>query len=222
MKIRSAKVQAKISDSNEFIKVDNVNKNESDDEHENIVENYGKSVDVAHGSTNFDHAFQIDDEINEEITDGPTFPCPDCGRFFAEGPFQRHARICKKVFASKRKVFDSSKKRAEAIPELKEFRVHGRQRESKPEPSHSERWREQSNAFRMAMRAARAYSTNKDAPINPPVIDSSLKQCPNCLRRFSENAALRHIPICKNIVNKPVTLRKGGGMNASQGLTKKM
>jgi zinc-finger of a C2HC-type len=32
---------------------------------------------------------------------------------------------------------------------------------------------------------------------------SDYKQCPYCLRRYSEQVAERHIPNCKNIINKP-------------------
>lgn len=34
----------------------------------------------------------------------------------------------------------------------------------------------------------------------------STVKCPHCCRMFAESAALRHIPICIHIVNKPKTL----------------
>ena len=43
--------------------------------------------------------------------------------------------------------------------------------------------------------------------IPPPVQHydptSDYKQCPYCSRKFSQVAAERHIPNCKNIINKP-------------------
>ena len=36
---------------------------------------------------------------------------------------------------------------------------------------------------------------------------SSIK-CPHCSRMFSDGAALRHIPICTNIIAKPKTLEE--------------
>jgi hypothetical protein len=66
------------------------------------------------------------------------------------------------------------------------------------------KWKQQSSAFREALRAARNYT---DAAANgrelpPPVVsapDPSLVLCPHCSRRFSDKAAERHIPQCMNI-----------------------
>jgi len=38
-------------------------------------------------------------------------PCTSCGRKFLPEALQKHARICAKVFASKRKVFNPAKQR---------------------------------------------------------------------------------------------------------------
>ena len=85
-----------------------------------------------------------------------------------------------------------------------------------PPPS---KWKQQSMAFRQAMRAAREYPAdskgsggNKAPPPHvPSAPDPSLVLCPHCGRRFSEKSAERHIPQCQNIRAKPSTLRKGGG-----------
>jgi hypothetical protein len=37
--------------------------------------------------------------------------CKSCGRSFNDEAFEKHSRICKKVFQSKRKVFNSQAKR---------------------------------------------------------------------------------------------------------------
>lgn len=78
------------------------------------------------------------------------------------------------------------------------------------------KWKEQSEAFRAAMKAARQYSkaVATGGPLPPPVIsapDPSLVPCPHCGRRFNQMAADRHIPQCKNIIAKPTSLRKGAG-----------
>lgn len=39
-------------------------------------------------------------------------PCPDCGRKFAPESLGKHAKICKKVFVSKRKPFNAAEQRA--------------------------------------------------------------------------------------------------------------
>eukprot|EP01032_Pedospumella_encystans_P019578 gene19578-22261_t len=78
------------------------------------------------------------------------------------------------------------------------------------------KWKEQSNAFREAMKAARQYSkaVAEGKPLPPPVAsapDASLIPCPTCGRRFNAKAAERHIPQCKNIIAKPTMLKRGGG-----------
>ena len=44
-------------------------------------------------------------EAPPEYADGPNeqIECPDCGRKFNPGPYERHVKICKKVFLDKRK-----------------------------------------------------------------------------------------------------------------------
>jgi hypothetical protein len=161
----------------------------------------------------------MDEEAGE--FDENTIQCPDCERRFAPEPFSRHVRICKKVFVNKRRVFDSSKKRIEAIPELKSLLDSKKRASKKSAPpvqqaAKSGKWKEQSLAFRAAMRAARGASMPADEAVQRvPYVDPSLIQCPNCQRRFNEHAAARHIPICRNILAKPSVLKKGSGSNAT-------
>jgi zinc-finger of a C2HC-type len=65
-----------------------------------------------------------------------------------------------------------------------------------------------SEAFRKSMQAARG---DPSLAVAEPVIDKSLIQCPHCSRRFSKNAAERHLPVCQNIRAKPTSLKKGTG-----------
>jgi len=78
------------------------------------------------------------------------------------------------------------------------------------------KWKEDSNAFRNAMKAARQYTkaVAEGKPLPPPVAsapDASLILCNNCGRRFNQKAAERHIPQCKNIIAKPQALKRGAG-----------
>ena len=80
----------------------------------------------------------------------------------------------------------------------------------------AQKWKQDSNAFRDAMRAARevtkAIATG--APLPPPVNsgpDPNLTPCPHCGRRFNDKAAERHIPQCANIKAKPSRLNRGAG-----------
>eukprot|EP00981_Chlorochromonas_danica_P000746 scaffold167_cov168-Ochromonas_danica.AAC.13 len=161
--------------------------------------------------------------------DGELQSCPDCGRRFLPSSLARHIRICQKVFQKKRKVFDSAKKRVEGIPELQELLGRksrtGKQPSGKTQalPSSGEtkasKWKAQSEAFRAAMRAMKATDddsgpTRANRP-SQPYIDPSLIQCPHCQRRFNEQAAARHIPLCQNIIAKPSSLKKGSGTMTS-------
>ena len=195
---------------------------------------------------------------NDAIADiGELIECPDCGRRFNSGPYEKHVRICAKVFLKKRKVFDSQKHRIADNPELvkilkqkqqikggpkkppsgakppaammnnvndtpKAMKTANRHNVEEENNSKSSKWKQQSQAFREAMKAARqvTQAIATGAPLPPPKIsapDPSLIPCPHCGRRFNEKAGERHIPQCKNIKAQPSRLSKGGGISASSG-----
>ncbi len=170
---------------------------------------------------------------------GELMQCPDCGRKFGAIPYAKHVKICAKVFLRKRKAFDSSKMRVQDNPELlkilskakkEEMRAKKKQQnagaDDRPVAEAAPKWKNQSEAFRQAMRAARevAKAQAAGAPLPPPVIsapDPSLIPCPHCGRRFNDKAAERHIPQCKNIKAKPTTLKRGNGVTASAAVKAK-
>ena len=87
------------------------------------------------------------------------------------------------------------------------------------------KWKQESNQFREAMKAARQASLAEktgDMSLMPAHVpsgpDPSLVQCPHCFRRFNETAAERHIPKCQDIKAKPSSLKRGAGRGASGGL----
>lgn len=156
--------------------------------------------------------------------------CPDCNRTFLPGPLEKHIKICAKVFLQKRKEFDATKKRLETIAEMNDAdhiikavkpkagmaAAAAATSAAAKSGSKSAKWKEDSERFREAMKAARAVSHAQatGAPLPPPTIsapDPSLIQCPHCSRRFNDRAAERHIPQCKSIRAKPSTLKKGSG-----------
>lgn len=216
----------------EYAEEEDEDNEEDDDLNESDFQNYHSEMNA------FNNKKQ--QPFDAGVNAGPQdlVPCPDCGRSFAPESFQKHAKICKKVFASRRRVFDSSKKRIEGIPELKTL-VEQQKRTKGKKPAAPEtqasKWKEQSKQFREAMRAAREYAQAKESgnlntylannsaanAAKEPYIDPSLKQCPNCLRRFSEKAAERHFPLCKKIIAQPTMLKKGGGTTASLNTTKR-
>ena len=82
-----------------------------------------------------------------------------------------------------------------------------------PKPKEG-KWRDQSSAFREAMKNARAVTaalaTGGPMPdAVPSAPDPSLVQCPHCARRFNATAAERHIPKCTSIKAKPTMLKAG-------------
>jgi hypothetical protein len=171
----------------------------------------------------------------------PQHECPDCGRKFNEIAFSKHVKICRKVFVQKRKAFDSTKMRIGDNQELVKIFTKAQKEEKKQQMlaqkqankrqdeqavgggDKASKWKEQSKAFREAMKAAREYSKAKEsgAPLPPPPVasapDPSLIPCPHCGRRFNDKAAERHIPQCQNIKAKPSILKRGGGVNSATG-----
>uniref|UniRef100_A0A8C7K131 Zinc finger C2HC domain-containing protein 1A n=1 Tax=Oncorhynchus kisutch TaxID=8019 RepID=A0A8C7K131_ONCKI len=130
---------------------------------------------------------------NEEL-----IPCQICGRSFFTKVLKKHTPICQKAAAKKRKVFDSGRQRAEGteISTIKPIK-------SKPEPPKKQsNWRRKHEDFIATIRAAKGITqVMKDGgplpPPPPPSYDPDYIQCPFCERRFSENAADRHMKFCK-------------------------
>lgn len=167
--------------------------------------------------------------------------CPTCGRSFNAMSYTKHVGVCQKVFASKRKTFNSTAHRlagtGAAVPGSsggsamrksvsRPSAMGGRPASARagssaaaaPGGSAVPRWKAQSSELRAAMRATQqinaALARGEDLRNIPHVRsapDPSFVQCPTCGRRFNGQAAERHIPLCKNIVAKPKFLRAGTG-----------
>ncbi|XP_017571949.1 zinc finger C2HC domain-containing protein 1A isoform X1 [Pygocentrus nattereri] len=151
----------------------------------------------------------------EEIEESPPVsedlqPCKICGRSFFSRVLKKHVPICQKSAAKKRKVFDSSRQRAEGtdISTVKPLKPKlqsstGSSKSDKPEPPKKQStWRRKHEEFIATIRAAKQINqVVKDGgplpPPPPPSYDPDYIQCPYCQRRFSENAADRHIKFCK-------------------------
>jgi len=125
-------------------------------------------------------------------------PCSICGRTFFSKVLKKHMTICQKSAAKRRKVFDSSRQRAEGteISTLKPIKA-------KPEPPKKQsNWRRKHEEFIATIRSAKGIDkVMKEGgplpPPPPPSYDPDYIQCPYCQRRFSESAADRHIKFCK-------------------------
>lgn len=201
----------------------------------------------------------------EYVVPAMLITCPDCGRHFNEVSYEKHHRVCRKVFESKRKPFDSAKARMQGT-EMESFNRRGRKGKAATGSTTADLrkgatmssfapngntgyssssstsaaaaasgggsdWRKQSQAFRAAIRAARNVSMaekksketgiplHKLLPQQPAPRDDAAYAdyvtCPTCGRRFNQNAGARHIPKCKDIVNKPSFLSRGSGHSAT-------
>ena len=132
--------------------------------------------------------------------------CPDCNRKFLPESYEKHVNICKKVFLSKRKAFNSSEQREidEATISKKKPEPKKNAKSSASASAKANKWKIESEQFRANMRAARMATSGDEAgyqeaaKIASDYAQSQLVPCPTCERTFNEEAAKRHIPICAN------------------------
>jgi endogenous inhibitor of DNA gyrase (YacG/DUF329 family) len=206
------------------------------------------------------HAPPSYEDYEQNVVPAMMVKCPDCGRQFNEEAYSHHANICKKVFGQARTKFDSSKHRTQGTDmetvgprkpagsrtPLKRPGSRGNMAatvggggggggdigsNSMPK-SKGANWKNQSHAFRDAIKAARQISiaerhakatgqplasvlppANVRSPDDPAYDD--YVQCPHCGRKYNQKAGARHIPQCKNIFAKPSRLKKGTGQVAT-------
>lgn len=148
-------------------------------------------------------------------------PCPECGRTFRQQVLHIHKKSCGKVFGKKRKVFDAKGHRLQEIKnELQSAQAAAPPPEKeKPKPK-IPKWKQQSMMLQKTMQDIRGHkpSSGNDNNGLGMVMEIDLddrKQCPDCGRKFNDNAYDRHITVCKQMKAKPSTLRKGAGITAS-------
>ncbi|XP_059182969.1 zinc finger C2HC domain-containing protein 1A isoform X2 [Centropristis striata] len=124
--------------------------------------------------------------------------CNTCKRWFFPKVLDKHGKICQKTATKRRKIFDSSRQRAEGtdLPTLKPLKPKA---EPPKKPSN---WRKKHEDFIATIRAAKNLTqVMKDGgplpPPPPPTYDPDYVQCPFCQRRFNQGAADRHIKFCQ-------------------------
>lgn len=163
---------------------------------------------VAAQPINFNRVQAQGTEYNEYDNE-PKYECPEgCGRKFVEAALEKHVNICKKVFQTKRKAFDSKSMRV--VDEQQEQAMKkGEIRETRQEavskktqsnfPANKKaKWKQQSEAFRANMKAARGEQVSvAEQQVLQAAADEGLIRCDCCGRKFNEKAAQRHIPFCQ-------------------------
>ncbi|XP_050062205.1 uncharacterized protein LOC114119189 [Aphis gossypii] len=147
--------------------------------------------------------------------------CPLCARDFAADRLPKHEEVCRRTRERdrKRKVFDTSKKRLEAVAAEAGVDVSSFKKKSQKEDQRvaeklqkkKDAWRRKHDQLVRNVRAARAVQrhlaaggTVKDLPPElenaaadqDDEVDSDLVKCPHCGRTFNEASAERHIPLC--------------------------
>ncbi|KAM9331885.1 zinc finger C2HC domain-containing protein 1A [Pholidichthys leucotaenia] len=171
----------------------------------------------------------------EEFEDGEAPPvgelaqCNTCQRWFFPKVLEKHAKICQKSASKKRKVFDSSRQRAEGtdISTLKPLKpkLQSSSATTKAEPPKKPfDWRKKHEDFIATIRAAKTLTqAMKDGgplpPPPPPTYDPDYIQCPYCQRRFNENAADRHIKFCQEQAARMPNKNKLGDTKKPPGRT---
>ncbi|XP_015244878.1 PREDICTED: zinc finger C2HC domain-containing protein 1A [Cyprinodon variegatus] len=133
---------------------------------------------------------------------------------------EKHAKICQKAATKRRKVFDSSRQRAEGtdISTLKPIKPKSQSsaasQKAEP-PKKPSNWRKKHEDFIATIRAAKAATqVVKEGgalpPPPPPSYDPDYIQCPCCQRRFNQNAADRHIKFCQEQAARMPNKNKSG------------
>ncbi|XP_008305703.1 zinc finger C2HC domain-containing protein 1A isoform X2 [Cynoglossus semilaevis] len=149
----------------------------------------------------------MDDVEDGEAPQEPLVQCNTCKRSFFPKVLAKHTKICQKTTTKKRKVFDSSRQRAEGtdIPVLKPIKPKSQSSSATAKaepPKKPSNWRKKHEDFIATIRAAKGLTqVMKDGgplpPPPPPTYDPDYVQCPHCQRRFNESAAERHIKFCQ-------------------------
>jgi len=151
--------------------------------------------------------------------DAELLPCRHCGRNFKLEAHAKHENICQKVFQNKRKVYNTTDHRLPDDPALAEVRRKAAQQARKGKVGIGEEhdtvkkngWRAKSEAFRAAMKDAQVVKKfqREGRPLSelpPPAATApeldDRTQCPHCGRRFGEQQAQRHIPLCAKKVQQ--------------------
>ncbi|KAK2859341.1 hypothetical protein Q5P01_003961 [Channa striata] len=171
----------------------------------------------------------------EEFEDGDAssvedlVQCNICKRSFFPKVLEKHTKICQKSAAKRRKVFDSSRQRAEGtdIPVLKPIKPKSQSSsatEKAEPPKKPSNWRKKHEDFISTIRAAKALTqVIKDGgplpPPPPPTYDPDYIQCPYCQRRFNESAADRHIKFCQEQAARMPNKSKVGDFKKPPGRT---
>ena len=148
------------------------------------------------GKTNIAKNVEMKMEAEDAIMENVVI-CPEgCGRSFGQKALIKHIKVCKKVFQSKRKEFDTTKKRV-----IDKEQKLGIRKGKKRAPSKNrnnplkKKWKKDSEKLRQIVK-----KKNDRIKKNTTVQDFDLGDvlCEYCGKEFTEKGMERHKPICKS------------------------
>ncbi|XP_020294186.1 uncharacterized protein LOC109859896 [Pseudomyrmex gracilis] len=144
-------------------------------------------------------------EYSEEDAPPILLPCAICARTFMPQSLEKHARICERAAAKKRKPFDSAKQRIQGT-ELAEFLPKQETRRHQDERIASRSsWKKNHDEFLRTIREARGELLDSHRRCSSSLITSGAPtranekgMCPTCNRHFGIKAYDRHVAWCKD------------------------
>ncbi|KAH6585733.1 hypothetical protein BASA50_001068 [Batrachochytrium salamandrivorans] len=140
---------------------------------------------------------------------------------------EKHIAACSKAHKT-RKVFDMTGARVKGT-DLEKYSVKQRGQKviesSEKKLAKKSNWRIKHKAFVQMVRSAReppGSNNSADGGANQEKLDPNPHYvgCPSCHRRFNEDSAARHIPLCKEkeaLMNRKTQSQAAGGRNAASG-----
>jgi len=147
------------------------------------------------GENNFEKNLEVEIEAEKALLE-QLFECPEgCGRSFRKEALERHIKVCKKVFQTKRKEFEIQEKRMLN----KEQKILAKKGERKMEVQknlnnkNKKKWMKESEKFRKIVK------DNQDGnPIEDTQNDPTAKiRCEICGSKFMSADLVRHEKLCK-------------------------
>jgi len=132
---------------------------------------------------------------------GAMAECSICGRHFNADRVAKHESVCAKTHAKQAARPHTAKPTATAATSSAT---------AQQAAADKDKWKSKHNDFQQAIQYAKQLTAAQQKgiplaslPPPPPSVNPDYVTCPHCQRRFAPQAAERHIPACKNTINKP-------------------
>ena len=156
-----------------------------------------------------DYSLDFSEENNiESQNQSSLVSCSLCNRNFAADRIDKHMVVCQKTKSKTRKLFDSSKQRAEGSDAQPQ--TYRKSDAASSKPASKNNWRQTHDDFIRSIRNAKKVTKHmasggkaSDLPPPPPSLNPDYVHCQYCDRRFNPEVAERHIPKCATTTNRP-------------------